>query len=95
MILRSDYYPFGTRTGTYAEAADMPAVVVTIEELRAFANKWREAIGYNTKSNLKKEYAQHLVQIKNISRRQPKKSIRIIRNSWKPSTIILNRRGWI
>lgn len=54
MILRSDYYPFGTRAGTYAEAADMPAVVVTIEEHRAFTNKWREAIGYNTKSNLKK-----------------------------------------
>lgn len=41
MILRSDYYPFGTRTGTYAEAADMPAVVMTREEHRAFTSKWR------------------------------------------------------
>lgn len=32
----------------------MPAVVMTREEHRAFTNKWRETIGYNTKSNLKK-----------------------------------------
>ena len=41
MILRSDYCPCGTRTGTYAEAADMPAIVMIREEHRAFTNKWR------------------------------------------------------
>ena len=36
------------------KAADMPAVVMTKEEHRAFTNRWREAIGYNTKENLEK-----------------------------------------
>ncbi len=34
------------------KAADMPAVVMTREEHRAFTNRWREAIGYNSKNGI-------------------------------------------
>ena len=37
------------------KAADMPAVVMTKEEHRAFTNRWREAIKYNSKGHSGKE----------------------------------------
>ena len=36
------------------KASDMPAVVMTREEHRAFTNRWREAIGYNSKNGISK-----------------------------------------